>query len=98
MKHHYIKIWQEYVSDITNRKKTFEIRFNDRDYQVGDILIMAEYNRFMKSFTGYIIQCEVKYIFNNTDFGLKEGFVAMSINVISHKPDIITIQAFLKTK
>lgn len=38
MKLHELKIKHEYLVDITLGKKTFELRKNDRDYQVGDLI------------------------------------------------------------
>lgn len=35
---HELKILHEYLVDITIGKKTFELRKNDRDYQVGDLI------------------------------------------------------------
>ena len=38
MKLHELKIKEEYLEDIKSGKKTFELRKNDRDYQVGDLI------------------------------------------------------------
>lgn len=38
MKLHELKILHEYLIDISIGKKTFELRKNDRDYQVGDLI------------------------------------------------------------
>ena len=38
MKLHELKILHEYLVDITVGIKTFELRKNDRDYQVGDLI------------------------------------------------------------
>ena len=38
MKLHELKIVQAYLVDITIGTKTFELRKNDRDYQVGDLI------------------------------------------------------------
>lgn len=35
---HNIKLEQQYVKPIIEKEKTFEIRYNDRDYKVGDII------------------------------------------------------------
>ena len=41
---HEIKCHPEYFHRIVSRQKTFEIRKNDRDYQVGDRLVIREYD------------------------------------------------------
>ena len=38
MKLHELKILHEYLIDITLGRKTCELRKNDRDYQVGDLI------------------------------------------------------------
>lgn len=38
MKLHEIKILHEYLVDVDLGRKTFELRKNDRDYQVGDLI------------------------------------------------------------
>ena len=38
MKLHELKIKHEYLLEVTMGKKTFELRKNDRDYQVGDLI------------------------------------------------------------
>lgn len=38
MKLHELKILHKYLVDVDLGKKTFELRKNDRDYQVGDLI------------------------------------------------------------
>ena len=39
---HVLKILVEYYSAVVSGAKKFEIRYNDRDYKVGDILRLTE--------------------------------------------------------
>ncbi len=39
---HRVKIETKYLRRILNGEKTFEVRFNDRDYQAGDTLHFEE--------------------------------------------------------
>lgn len=41
---HNLKTWPEYFRAVRNREKTFELRFNDRDFKVGDVLLLQEFN------------------------------------------------------
>ncbi len=38
MSTHNLKTWMPFYQDVIDGRKTFELRKNDRDYQVGDIL------------------------------------------------------------
>jgi len=40
---HDLKTWPLYFAAVSSGKKTFEIRKNDRDFKVGDILILKEF-------------------------------------------------------
>ncbi|MDF2611454.1 MAG: hypothetical protein K0R92_2928 [Lachnospiraceae bacterium] len=41
---HNLKTLQPYFDDVKSGKKKFELRRNDRDYQVGDKLNLFEYD------------------------------------------------------
>lgn len=45
MKLHELKIKDEYFNAIIESKKTFELRKNDKDYQVGDLIHFVEVYR-----------------------------------------------------
>jgi hypothetical protein len=57
--------------------KTFEIRKNDRDFQVGDELLLKEYES--EKFTGNILAAVVTYI---TDYAQRDGYVVMGIHLV----------------
>ncbi|CAB3441059.1 TPA: DUF3850 domain-containing protein [Listeria monocytogenes] len=75
-KSHELKILSEYFWDIVVEQKTFEIRKNDRDFQVGDRLILKEFKR--GKLTRRWIAVEVTYI---TNYEQKEGYVVMGIKL-----------------
>ena len=77
--HRDLKICPKYYRDIESNGKRFEVRFNDRDFKVGDILYLCEWAG--GEYTGRKIICEVKYILDNPDY-CKEGYVIMQIKVI----------------
>ena len=41
--HHDLKISPKYYRDIESNGKRFEVRFNDRNFKVGDILYLCEW-------------------------------------------------------
>jgi hypothetical protein len=78
-KHHYVKILPEYYIAIEQGIKTFEIRFNDRNYKVGDILHLQEFCG--GKYTSRELTKEICYMIDNPDY-CKEGFVVLGIKDI----------------
>jgi hypothetical protein len=74
---HYIKILPEYYNAIDQGKKSFEVRFNDRNYQVNDILHLQEWTD--GEYTGREMEVEVTYLLDDPDY-CKDGYVIMAIN------------------
>ena len=75
---HLLKILPEYFEEVVKGTKTFEVRKNDRGFEIGDILILAEYSIPIQSFTGRVIEKKVTYIFKGGSFGVDKEFVVMS--------------------
>lgn len=76
---HELKIWPQYFEAVVDGSKTFELRENDRDFQVGDILWLREYEPSSKKITGQSAMRRVTYMVEGPVFGLARGFVVMSI-------------------
>ena len=74
---HKLKILPEYFKAVKEGRKKFEVRFNDRDYQVDDILILEELDPFGETTTGNVIFVKVIYILK--DFGLQAGYCILGI-------------------
>lgn len=79
MREHRLKCVSPYFEAVREGKKRFEIRFDDRDFKQGDMLILQHYDANFKKFLGFEVWREVEYI---TDFpaGLREGWVCMSLS------------------
>jgi len=78
---HELKCWEKFYKYIEDGTKTFEIRYNDRNFQVGDTLYLREYNDLDGVYTGRKLYAEVTYILSNF-VGLVEDYIAMQIEVI----------------
>jgi len=75
---HELKILPEYFEAVASGKKKFEVRYDDRDYQTGDELILHEINRgYEGSYTGRCIRVSVTYVYRG-DY-CKRGYCIMSI-------------------
>ena len=75
-KTHDVKILPEYFDAVEGGTKTFEIRFNDRDYKVGDLLCLREYHG--GAYTGRSITREICYIIDDPEY-CKEGYVVLGL-------------------
>lgn len=74
---HFIKIHTTYFESVLNDTKTFELRKNDRDYEVGDKLILNEINE-NTLYTGRSLAVVITYILNGPTYGLCDGFCIMA--------------------
>jgi len=81
-KMHELKLHPQYYDRIVSRQKTFECRYNDRDFQVGDKLFLYGFNPQTKKNDGTFIVCNVTYLL--IGLGLREGFCVMGIEVLEH--------------
>jgi hypothetical protein len=69
--HHYLKIETQYYQAIERGNKKFELRKNDRDFQVLDFIILQETVNGV--YTGRELpQLEIKYILFGGKYGLAE--------------------------
>jgi len=83
---HELKTWEEFFEQIWSGDKRFELRRNDRGFEVGDTLILREWDRQNERYTGRSIEALVTYILegdNFANFGLMKGFCCMEIVVLS---------------
>ncbi|WP_338749836.1 DUF3850 domain-containing protein [Bacillus sp. FJAT-52991] len=72
---HQLKIEPEYFEAVRNKTKTFEIRKYDRNFKVGDILSLREFDP-SHGYTGRSLERKVTYI---TDYAQQENYVVMAI-------------------
>lgn len=71
-----LKILPEFFEAVCTGKKSFEIRKNDRNFQVGDKLLLQEFIPETQEYTGRVVERRITYI---TDFEQKENYVVMAI-------------------
>lgn len=79
---HTLKIMTEYFDALVHYGKSFEVRKNDRNFKVGDLLRLREWDDHAHDYTGAEIQVRVTYILHGGQFGIEEGFCVMSIQFI----------------
>jgi len=87
---HELKTWPEYFEAVSKGIKTFELRKHDRNFQVGDFLLLKEWqptgfsdvspNEKTDYYTGADISVQVTYIL--TGELVPAGYCVMSIKLI----------------
>lgn len=76
---HDLKILPAYFDDVTKGRKTFELRFDDRGYFEGDLLLLREWEN--GAYTGRRVVIKITYILKGFD-GLKDGWAVLGIKRI----------------
>ncbi|MFT8350066.1 ASCH/PUA domain-containing protein [Clostridium saccharoperbutylacetonicum] len=81
---HELKILPQYFNVVADGSKTFEIRKNDRDYQVGDKLVLEEWECLERGYTGEEITKKIKYKITSYEFpeGIQEGYCILGLEDI----------------
>jgi len=85
-KHHIVKCWPIYFGALLCRDKRFDVRFNDRDYQVDDLVTFQEWCPVTKEFSGEELTYRALYILAQHD-GLKDGFVVLGLDNVPVRPE-----------
>lgn len=76
---HEIKIEPHYLQAVRDGRKTFEIRFNDRGYQAGDKVVMAETEWPRRK-----VEATISYV---TGFKQQENWVVFALSNVKELSD-----------
>ena len=75
------KVLPKYFRGLSCRAKTFEIRKDEDDVEVGDILLLREWDG--EAYTGRRLKRVVTYVLRNCpEYGLKEGYAIYGLHQI----------------
>lgn len=88
MKLHVLKIKESYLDDIVNGDKTFELRKNDRDYEVGDVIhfVNVDGNEFyFRDHNVYRITYVLKDV---PKYGLDKDYCILGIKKLTYIDEI----------
>ena len=78
---HFLRIHPKYFKAVASGDKTAELRYNDRDFLVGDTITIQEYDLAIEGgYTGKEQYLEITHILTHKDFpqGLQPGYVLLS--------------------
>ena len=84
MTEHFLKTWPEYFQAVWDGTKTFEARKNDRDFKIGDTLILREFDPKTQEYSGRYIFKEVTYLISEPF--AKDGHVIMALGDVDETP------------
>lgn len=91
---HELKCNRQYLRDITDGRKLFEVRRDDRGFEVGDLLFLREFDDGQYGESS--IEARVSYLLRGGKFGIEDGFVVLGIRPLYHtavpRVNVITAQ------
>jgi hypothetical protein len=77
---HDLKCWPPYFDDVRGGRKPFEVRKADRDYRVGDTLLLREWRPDWKDYTGQIVRKRITYRLDGGGFGVEAGTCILGLS------------------
>lgn len=82
------KLWSEYYDQVASGKKKYELRLNDFEVTEGDVLVLREWDKDKKEYTGRTLEKMVTRVnaFKLDDlytFWSKEEIEAKGIQILS---------------
>ena len=76
---HELKTWPLYFRAIEMGRKKFEIRYNDRDFKVDDVVILKEWDPETETYTGAELTYRIGTMITEERWGLKPGYCVFSL-------------------
>lgn len=80
IKVHKLKINEGFAEDVYNGRRNFDIRFNDRGYQAGDLIKYTVVDKHDYPCTDHLLSMrtyQITYVLSG--YGLKDNYVAFGI-------------------
>lgn len=77
---HALKTWLKFYADLKDGGKTFELRKDDRPFNLDDTLLLQEFDEKKNGYTGNELFFTITYILRDANFfGLRDGFCILGI-------------------
>lgn len=93
MTEHKLKTWPDPFEAVWNLEKRYELRVNDRGFDVGHLLLLQEWDPQKMKYSGRWVRALVTYMTRPGSFpGLEAGHCIMSIQV-QDKGQVMCIKA-----
>jgi hypothetical protein len=81
---HELKTWPRFFEAVVSGAKPFEVRRNDRDFKVGDRLVLREWNE-KAGYTGQMCQQEVTYVLAGGPPFVTPGYVVLGLRPLQER-------------
>ncbi len=75
---HHVKCWPDYFKSIVRGEKTFDLRKNDRGYEIGDDVVFEEYRPGVGEYTGATTARRIVYVLREFE-GLQPGYCILGL-------------------
>lgn len=91
---HELKSWSQFFRRIVTGERAHELRRNDRDYRVGDRVILREYDPNSATYTGSFCEGTITSMTSRdvpcavSEEGLHPEFCILSIRIFAMSPDL----------
>jgi hypothetical protein len=82
---HHLKANPPHFQALWEGSKTFEVRWNDRDFQLADCLVMEEWIEGEP--TGRAVSALVSHMLHGGEYGLADGWVCLSLKYMDRHDD-----------
>lgn len=79
---HELKSWPSQFQAMWTGRKRAEFRRDDREFQVGDLLELREWDPAASRYTGFRMTARVTHLVRGPEFEVPQGFVVLSIEVL----------------
>lgn len=76
---HDLKVWPEFFEALCDGSKRFEVRKADRDFRVGDRLMLREWSE-ASGYHGRSYHTQIGYIMSGGRFGVAPGYVVLGLS------------------
>lgn len=90
---HHLKTWPFPFNDVVAGLKPFEYRPFDRDFRVGDTLVLEKWDPDTKVYRGASVDREVTYVLPGGTFGVPEGYCVLGLKEIRHPLERVSAEA-----
>ena len=87
---HELKTWPACFRAVEASQKTFDVRQDDRHFEVGDALILEEYEPETEQYTGRRTTRWISYVLRGGQFGIEAGWCVLGFSAQPPLPPGIT--------